>query len=329
MSTVNLYDVLNLSQGCSKREIKDSYRKLVKEFHPDKPEGDAEMFELITHAYNILSNTKSRKEYDNLFKISKESETDHFDLRQKSKDYFEAEKTNVIKKDKKEQKKEFDKLFSEMDIKHKYKRDLEDKPMDGEDLSGMIKDLQWAREQEDIENIHEKMFKEGNFDLSKFNAAFDALHNGSKDVIAHTGNPQAWNTINNNPNFTSLESYESLYAEKEEGNRTIYDSADYKQISMEEVEGLDPADYTINHNSLTEEEFEDILKKKLAERELESTKFEKMSHDDFIQEEPTDSFGIFDKINPKKVNELIWQNDEDLKTKYKKLLETRKKEPDS
>ena len=50
MSTVNLYDVLNIEQDATKNQIKDAYIKLVKEFHPDKPKGDAEMFELITHA---------------------------------------------------------------------------------------------------------------------------------------------------------------------------------------------------------------------------------------------------------------------------------------
>ena len=69
-----LYDVLGISSGshASIQEIKDMYRNLAKEFHPDKhmdkspEEKDSleQQFNEIHHAYNILSNEESRQQYD-------------------------------------------------------------------------------------------------------------------------------------------------------------------------------------------------------------------------------------------------------------------------
>ena len=107
MSTVNLYDVLNVDQNCNRNDLKRSYRNLVKVFHPDMPNGDEEMFELITHAYNILSNDTTRCEYDELFMLSKGSGNNHHQLREQTKNYFEAEKTSITTKDENFSKKDF------------------------------------------------------------------------------------------------------------------------------------------------------------------------------------------------------------------------------
>ena len=40
MSTVNLYDVLDVESDCSKKDIIRAYRNLVKKFHPDKYKDD-------------------------------------------------------------------------------------------------------------------------------------------------------------------------------------------------------------------------------------------------------------------------------------------------
>ena len=60
MASVNLYDVLKVENDATRKDIKSAYKLLVKEFHPDRPTGDKEMFELVTHAYNVLSNEGAR-----------------------------------------------------------------------------------------------------------------------------------------------------------------------------------------------------------------------------------------------------------------------------
>jgi molecular chaperone DnaJ len=61
------YKVLGVSKGASPDEIKKSYRKLARKYHPDANKGDSsaeEKFKEISEAYNVLSDDKRRKEYD-------------------------------------------------------------------------------------------------------------------------------------------------------------------------------------------------------------------------------------------------------------------------
>jgi molecular chaperone DnaJ len=61
------YKTLGVTKGATADEIKKSYRKLARKYHPDANEGDAkaeERFKEISEAYTVLSDDKRRKEYD-------------------------------------------------------------------------------------------------------------------------------------------------------------------------------------------------------------------------------------------------------------------------
>jgi len=61
------YKVLGVAKTASAAEIKQSYRKLARKYHPDANKGDSkseERFKEISEAYNVLSDEKRRKEYD-------------------------------------------------------------------------------------------------------------------------------------------------------------------------------------------------------------------------------------------------------------------------
>ena len=61
------YKVLGVAKSASADEIKKSYRKLARKYHPDANKGDPkaeERFKEISEAYNVLSDEKRRKEYD-------------------------------------------------------------------------------------------------------------------------------------------------------------------------------------------------------------------------------------------------------------------------
>lgn len=63
----NYYDILWVSKTSSNEEIKKAYRKLAMKYHPDrnKQNKDAESkFKEISNAYEVLSDTKKRKNYD-------------------------------------------------------------------------------------------------------------------------------------------------------------------------------------------------------------------------------------------------------------------------
>jgi len=61
------YKTLGVSKNAKADEIKKSYRKLARKYHPDANKGDPkaeERFKEISEAYNTLSDEKRRKEYD-------------------------------------------------------------------------------------------------------------------------------------------------------------------------------------------------------------------------------------------------------------------------
>jgi len=63
----DFYKVLGVDKKASADEIKKKYRSLARDLHPDKNQGDAareEKFKAVSEAYDILSDSKKRAEYD-------------------------------------------------------------------------------------------------------------------------------------------------------------------------------------------------------------------------------------------------------------------------
>ena len=73
------YKILGVSYNASSVEIRDAYRKLVKKFHPDRIQNineknkANEYMKIINIAYDVLSDSSSREEYDKSIGISKTS----------------------------------------------------------------------------------------------------------------------------------------------------------------------------------------------------------------------------------------------------------------
>src|SRR5918995_338992 len=67
MEKVDLYKVLEVSKEAPQDEIRRSYRRLARKYHPDANPGDKEAeerFKEVQHAYEVLSNPEKRREYD-------------------------------------------------------------------------------------------------------------------------------------------------------------------------------------------------------------------------------------------------------------------------
>src|ERR1700712_4584659 len=65
----DFYAVLGVSKDVSEAELKKTYRKLARKYHPDSNPGDAAAeakFKEISEAHSVLSDAEQRKEYDQI-----------------------------------------------------------------------------------------------------------------------------------------------------------------------------------------------------------------------------------------------------------------------
>ena len=58
------YEVLGLTKGASRDEVKKAFRKLASKYHPDKKNGDEVKFKEISEAYAVLGDEKKKAEYE-------------------------------------------------------------------------------------------------------------------------------------------------------------------------------------------------------------------------------------------------------------------------
>jgi curved DNA-binding protein CbpA len=69
---MNPYQELGLDPNCTQDEIKQQYRALAHQHHPDRG-GDAEQFKRINIAYEVLSDPVRRAQYDGTGQIDQDS----------------------------------------------------------------------------------------------------------------------------------------------------------------------------------------------------------------------------------------------------------------
>ena len=63
----DFYKVLGVAKDVSESDLKKTYRKLARQYHPDSNAGDAKAearFKEISEAYSVLSDPEQRTEYD-------------------------------------------------------------------------------------------------------------------------------------------------------------------------------------------------------------------------------------------------------------------------
>ncbi len=66
-SSENYYDLLGVKKDATPEQIRSQYKKLAMKYHPDRNPGNAsaeETFKKISHAYEVLSDEKQRRIYD-------------------------------------------------------------------------------------------------------------------------------------------------------------------------------------------------------------------------------------------------------------------------
>ena len=61
------YETLGVDRKASEKDIRSAYRRLARQYHPDVNSGDKRAeakFKEVNEAYQVLSDSDSRKQYD-------------------------------------------------------------------------------------------------------------------------------------------------------------------------------------------------------------------------------------------------------------------------
>jgi len=78
MKKLNHYEVLNLKKNFTWEELKDAYKKLAINTHPDKPGGNKDLFSIITYSFKKLAIEYKKRN----------SDLEHYELKKQSTEYF-------------------------------------------------------------------------------------------------------------------------------------------------------------------------------------------------------------------------------------------------
>lgn len=338
---VNLYEILEVSEDANISNIQKAYYKMVKKYHPDKSKiknkkEAEEIYELITHAYNVLSDENQRKQYDHAVKLSNEAVTSHNALRGDYDTFIKAQENWADEDEKNKLTDEAYKKFllenALLNEKHGY--DSEDvDAITSDEFNKRLNDLRMAREQEKIEIIPDPICDPKNFNHSKFNIMWNQVHGQGPMDIIKKNNPTAFNNVgsrnnefvgigNNdlydetNPDNLLDDNIEGGYASINFGKELNISANDYNAIDLD-----DDNDYD-NHNKITTD-FENEVERRMKEYEQETGGYKDMKFNNFKNDD-LGEFGISNQLGFE-TNNIDWKalETDNIENKYKKLLKFR------
>ncbi len=128
----NYYSILGVTPDSTDLEIKSAYRSLARKFHPDVNPSGAERFKDISEAYETLSDSKKRLQYDTINGFFKSAPKPDYQSSDKAQE--EYKKTSDKKEQKNEQK-------SEEKYEHKSSKNSGTKKQKNDEFSKKINDI--------------------------------------------------------------------------------------------------------------------------------------------------------------------------------------------
>ena len=99
MSQHDYYQILGINQNASAKQVKDAYRKLAFQYHPDRNEKNpeaAEKMKSVNEAYAVLSDAAKRRKYDTLRQQFGSSAYSQFRQNYSEQDIFSGSDINQV-----------------------------------------------------------------------------------------------------------------------------------------------------------------------------------------------------------------------------------------
>jgi len=301
---MTFYEVLGVKPDALAGDIKKKFRQLAITYHPDHNEtGDASIFALVARAYECLSNEQKRSEYNKMLLIEKKTrKLDFISQRKAFEEFIKAQDNEVSSKSIDHAKSKFKIDFDDMDRKRGVDRSEIDIVLAPEDAFKRMKDMQMAREQDEIEFAQPKIFDKSNFDRNKFNSLFELKYrNESDDQIIKHGIPSAFNDVGAS-SFISCEGpYDDIFDERDDISGTdlygsIKDTGKTVEVTKDDIKktkGYKNAYST--HNSI-EHDYHEEMAKRLREREMEDKLYEDRKMQDYDKDDKMGGYGFLHEV---------------------------------
>lgn len=347
------YDVLGVSHDAELPEIKKQFRILAVKYHPDqKYTGDATIFALVARAYEHLSNTTKREEYDRMLAIEKKyRKSEYINQKRAFEEFIKAQETDVSTKNIEYAKSKFRVDWEDMDRKKNIKTfgilddkklgQLDECPLSSSDTYQRLKDIEMEREQEEIEFSQPEIFTRGTWDREKFNALFEYKYKQDKDdqLVKLSSAPSAFNDtpesdfLNCGYKDGILEGkYDNIFDDKEEifGNNlygSVKNTGKKVRVSKEDLEKIKGYKTDFSSHNVISKEYKNDIERRLREREEEDKLYDTRKIQDFDTDKTMGGYGFSHQVGlPDHFGEIDWTEEKIDKLTIKKLLAHRQME---
>lgn len=280
------YEILNVESDATIEEISKNYRSMARKHHPDHG-GNIEMFELLSRAYECLSDNNLRKQYDLEFLNNKNEDNineDMIDYFKNSFDRFKMENTKPLNED--EINKLYDTVFDKQEM---------DEALNENTMKNKIKDIEAERNMYDIEDTDDyfsNIIKENkNININDIYEFMNSKSNESQ----LTERPMMTYDLMNNSNL-DYSLFDTNTTVAESGFASISNFGDMnvsnikKDFNMESFNTW--KNEKIDDKKLTKDDFDNLLKK----RELETLKINSEVKNNFKNYKKTNEIKNFIKI---------------------------------
>lgn len=294
MSTVDLYDVLQVDSDCSKKNIIKAYRELAKKYHPDKCKGKEDLFDLINHAFDILSDDVKRDNYDNLRTMSKKNNKQHYQKKAEFDNFISLQENSELSKTKEQAKIDFMESKKLLDEKSGFNQsqyeDEKKNKLSKENMKELIEDIQLSREQEDIELTQENFFEGKKFNLNKFNAIFEKAKEKESATNKNTSlinKPLEYNSYCNNYTPVDSDSTTPFCESNTNINNELYSAIDFStpiskiNITKEELANLPKSSCKDYKKNVSTKKYKNLLDDIIKNRDNETQELKNMKFNDF------------------------------------------------